>query len=82
MKMSTIVLMLAAHSLWWPAWPQYHQRYYYHHHHRHLAQPPSAPPDCDAINAVVRKLPLDGYEKALRALTKEQQKTVVDCGTQ
>jgi hypothetical protein len=40
--------------------------------------PPEAP-DCAEINAVVKRLPPDRYERAFRSASKAQQKIITDC---
>jgi hypothetical protein len=70
--MRAIILILAAQSFLWP----WHQPV--RHHHR----PAQSAPDCAEINAVVRRLPPDRYEAALRAATKEEQKIIIECEAQ
>ena len=83
----TVAVLLAistnAHALWWP-WQQRH-----YHYHRHAprqatrAKPPlAAPPNCDQINAEVRKLPAERYERAMRSLSKVEQRIVMQCEVQ
>jgi hypothetical protein len=71
-----------ARPLWWP-W-QYRAPHVHHVHHRgririKVAPTPDAPPDCRQINAAVKSMPPDRYERALRSATNEEQKIIADC---
>jgi len=72
--MRAIILILAAQTFLWPWQPHYR-------HHRPTAQQ-SGTPDCAEINAVVKRLPPDRYERALLSATKEEQKIIRDCAVQ
>ena len=73
--MRAIIILLTAQTYMWP----WHQPV--RHHHR-AAPEQYAKPDCAEINAVVKKLPPDRYERALRSATKEEQKIIMDCAEQ
>jgi len=71
-------LIIAAVFLW--PW-QYHARHHAHHP-RQPALLQALPPDCAQINAVVKGLTPERYERALRQVTKEQQQIIADCMVQ
>ena len=48
------------------------------HHHAHLRLHRKAP-NCAEINAAVKSLPPDRYERALRSATEAQQKAIAQC---
>jgi hypothetical protein len=72
--MRAIIVLFAAQTLW--PWQQYHHRHYRHSPGQTITEPA---PNCDEINAVVKSLPPDRYERALRSATKEQQRIIIDC---
>lgn len=70
-------LMPQANAVSYPLWPwQYHSHRY--HHKKGLP----LPPNCEEINAVVKRLPPERYERALKKTTPEEQKIIADCAVQ
>lgn len=50
-----------------------------HYRHHHNVASPDTVPDCAEINAAVKNMTPERYERALRQTTKEQQKIIADC---
>ena len=65
--MKVIALLLIYYTAPWP-WQQPH------HHHK-----PTPQADCAEINAVVKALGPDRYERAFREATKAQQEIILNC---
>ena len=75
---SYLVASPAAAYYVWP-WQQ-HARH--RHHHRPAPDVPDAPPDCAKINAAVKTLSPQRYERAIGLATPAERKIIADCAVQ
>ena len=82
LKLFTVLLILIstnanAYYFRWP-WLYHHARHHHIRSHRSSSQT-ITPPNCDQINAEVKRIGPERYERALRSATLAEQKAIAQC---